>query len=54
MTAYAMYREGFTFPEALEYVTSKRKKVYPNQGFRKQLEDFDKELQFEKSYEKFQ
>eukprot|EP00344_Euplotes_crassus_P003081 CAMPEP_0197009954 /NCGR_PEP_ID=MMETSP1380-20130617/52204_1 /TAXON_ID=5936 /ORGANISM="Euplotes crassus, Strain CT5" /LENGTH=155 /DNA_ID=CAMNT_0042431553 /DNA_START=17 /DNA_END=481 /DNA_ORIENTATION=+ len=44
MTAYSMYRDKVTFEEALEYVQSKRKKVFPNEGFREQLQEFEEEL----------
>ena len=48
--AYLMWNKKMPFEEALNYVQEKRFVVYPNPGFKDQLELFDKELK-EKNYD---
>ena len=44
MVAYVMQKEKMSLEESLKYVQARRKKVFPNKGFMKQLEEFEKEL----------
>lgn len=39
--AYVMFKKKIHFSEAYDFVRSKRKKAFPNEGFQVQLEDFD-------------
>ena len=39
--AYLMYKNKIHFSEAYNLVKEKRKKIFPNEGFQCQLEDFD-------------
>ena len=48
--AYIMYIKKMSYKDALEFVRSKRFVVYPNPGFRDQLQLFEKEL-IEKNYD---
>ena len=48
--AYLMWNKKMPFEEALKYVQEKRFIVWPNPGFKDQLELFDKELK-EKNYD---
>ena len=48
--AYIMWTKKMPFKEALEFVQKKRFIVYPNFGFREQLQLFEKEL-IEKNYD---
>ena len=42
--AYVMYKNKLNFEDAFEFVKEKRCYIYPNDGFRLQLEDFDRVL----------
>ena len=48
--AYIMWTKKMPFKDALEFVQQKRLIVYPNSGFRDQLQLFEKEL-IEKNYD---
>ena len=48
--AYIMFIKKMSYKDALEFVRNKRFVVYPNPGFRDQLELFEKEL-IEKNYD---
>lgn len=42
--AYLMWKNKWSFEEALNFSRSKRSKISPNEGFKKQLRLFEKEL----------
>ena len=42
--AYVMYNKRLSFEDALKFVKEKRFYIYPNDGFRLQLQDFDRVL----------
>ena len=42
--AYLMWNKKMTFDKAYNFVKSKRSRIYPNFGFRQQLQLFEKEL----------
>lgn len=44
MVAYVMKRENMKFEDALNFVKQRRKKVWPNDGFVKQLKAFEEVL----------
>ena len=44
--AYVMYKLKLNFEDALKYVKDKRFYIYPNDGFRLQLKDFERVLEF--------
>ena len=41
-----MYKKQLSFEDALKYVKEKRFFIYPNDGFRLQLQDFDRVLKY--------
>ena len=42
--AYLMWKKKITFDKAYNYVKQKRSRIYPNFGFRQQLQIFEKKL----------
>jgi protein-tyrosine phosphatase len=42
--AYLMKSNSWTYEKALEYIQSTRNEVNPNQGFVKQLKDYQNEI----------
>lgn len=47
--AYVMRKEGKTLEEALEFVKGRRYAVNPNDGFRKQLKEYEEKLKIGKT-----
>jgi protein-tyrosine phosphatase len=46
--AYMIKYLDYDFEQALEFCQSKREKINPNQGFRKQIDEYEKELKGDK------
>jgi protein-tyrosine phosphatase len=44
VVAYVMKKNNWSAERALEYVASKRSQIDPNRGFRRQLEEYESEL----------
>jgi len=47
--AYLMWKNGWTFEEALKFGQSKRGSLHPNEGFQRQLLQFEEELKEQQS-----
>lgn len=45
VVAYLMFKNNWPLKQALEFAQSKRNLIQPNQGFMKQLEEYEKQLQ---------